>query len=98
MSDSWDERRKAKEEEYFDKLNKQALSRISSRASGPRVCPVDGAKLEHETTMGVAVDKCPKCSGMWLDAGELTLILKHAEEHSHEEGGALSYLRQLLKW
>lgn len=38
-------------------------------------CPVDAEPMlaiEHE---GIEIDYCPACQGMWLDAGELELLL-----------------------
>lgn len=41
-----------------------------------RTCPDDGTRLVPEPiTYGdrpvVTIDRCPQCSGFWLDAGEL---------------------------
>lgn len=40
-----------------------------------RVCPADGAELEVEQVSNVSVDRCPACSGVWLDGDELDLTL-----------------------
>ncbi|MBI4460268.1 MAG: zf-TFIIB domain-containing protein [Acidobacteria bacterium] len=34
-------------------------------------CPKCGADLQEEMLKEVAVDICPNCRGIWLDAGEL---------------------------
>ncbi len=39
-----------------------------------RKCPVDDFTLKTETYEGVAIDVCPHCSGVWLDAGELESV------------------------
>ena len=39
-----------------------------------RQCPVDDFTLKQETYEGVAIDVCPHCSGVWLDAGELEAL------------------------
>ena len=39
-----------------------------------RRCPVDDFTLKQETYEGVAIDTCPHCSGVWLDAGELEAL------------------------
>lgn len=76
MSDSWDDRKRAQEEQYFAQQNKAALERMRSHQStGPRACPVTGDTLEQITMMGVIIDRCPKCGGVWLDSGELEQIL-----------------------
>lgn len=46
---------------------------------GRRTCPDDGnLPVAEPTTYGdrpvVTVDRCPECSGLWLDAGELEAI------------------------
>jgi hypothetical protein len=47
-------------------------------------CPKCGADLHTETFHGIQVDRCPECHGIWLDNGELALLMKH------EDPGALS--------
>ncbi|MCI5064652.1 zf-TFIIB domain-containing protein [bacterium] len=87
MSDSWDTRRKALEEEYFQKKDAEALARIQSRQNTtPRLSPVTGEPLEQRTIMGVVVDQCPKTGGIWLDNGELEEILKAATHQESETG------------
>jgi Zn-finger nucleic acid-binding protein len=34
-------------------------------------CPKDGVPMHRITLGSVAVDRCPTCGGVWLDAGEL---------------------------
>lgn len=41
----------------------------------------------------VEIDECPKCAGVWLDAGELTLI----REHFSTEPERLAMCEQLTK-
>lgn len=36
-----------------------------------RSCPVDAAPLAKEIAHGIIIDRCPRCRGVWLDAGEL---------------------------
>lgn len=46
-------------------------------------CPKDGVPMHRITLGSVAVDRCPTCGGVWLDAGELAGF-KHAmlvEQH-----------------
>jgi len=97
MSDSWNDMRRAKEEEFFERQNREAMERLKSRSgSKPRLSPVSGEPMEQVTLMGVAIDRCPKSGGIWLDAGELELIIKAATE-SKESGWAESFLGRLLK-
>ena len=34
-------------------------------------CPKDAEPMERITLGAVAIDRCPTCGGVWLDAGEL---------------------------
>lgn len=78
MSDSWDERRRAQEEGYFDKANKEALARLAQKqAQGQRMSPATGKPMEQLTVMGVVIDRCPETGGIWLDSGELEQIAKN---------------------
>jgi hypothetical protein len=43
-----------------------------------RPCPGDGALLAKEIVHGVIIDRCPKCQGVWLDAGELERLTDDA--------------------
>lgn len=36
-----------------------------------RLCPVDASPMKKEIAHMVVIDKCSKCNGVWLDAGEL---------------------------
>jgi hypothetical protein len=41
----------------------------------PRRCPVDETVLVLESRSNVNVDRCPECGGLWLDAGELDMVV-----------------------
>ena len=38
-------------------------------------CPKCGSDLEERSHLDVKVDRCPRCEGVFLDAGELEAIL-----------------------
>ena len=87
MNDSWDTRRKALEDDYFQKANQDALKRISDRQEDkPRPSPITGEDMEQKTIMGVVIDQCPTSKGIWLDAGELEEILKASAKQEEETG------------
>jgi len=88
MSDSLDERRKALENDYFQKKSQEALERIAHRQEDQekRKSPITGEPLEQITIMGVIVDQCPSSKGIWLDAGELEQILSAVKEQESESG------------
>lgn len=48
-----------------------------------RKCPVDGTELiKAYNDQEVIIDRCPKCEGIWLDAGELDAIRQHHNNNS----------------
>jgi Zn-finger nucleic acid-binding protein len=91
MNDSWDDRKRAQEEQYFEKVNKEALERLKQR-SAPRLSPINGEPMEQVTMMGVTVDRCKKSGGIWLDAGELEALMDASQATGSESSGALSKL------
>jgi Zn-finger nucleic acid-binding protein len=54
-----------------------------------RVCPDCGCDLRSEEILGIALDVCPTCAGIWFDDGEL-LKLKDLGEDALEEAEGLS--------
>lgn len=81
MNDSWDERRRAQEEGYFETLNKQAMARLALKKTQPaRLSPVTGKPMEQITIMGTVVDRCVDSGGIWLDNGELEQIIAAAKD------------------
>jgi Zn-finger nucleic acid-binding protein len=92
MSDIFDERRKGLEEEYFHRKNQEAIEKLrakmkvaaEAKAAGISTmqCPrCDGGKLSGTKIDDVAIDRCDKCGGVWLDSGEL-------EQLTDREGGS----------
>ena len=43
------------------------------------ICPIDGVQMEKEHHEEIIVDRCPKCHGVWLEAGELKAIKEAAD-------------------
>ncbi len=82
MSDALDDRRRALEEEYFRRKDKEAIEklrakmRLAEQAKAAGVssmkCPrCDGGMLKEVFIDEISVDTCDKCAGIWLDSGEL---------------------------
>ena len=89
--DSWDERRKAKEDQFFEKANRDALARLQARESKPRLSPITGEPMEQLTFMGVTIDRCTTSGGIFLDAGELETIIRASQaQPAHEREGWLA--------
>ena len=42
-------------------------------------CPVDGQIMLAVTYDDIEVDFCPECQGIWLDSGELELLIGDAQ-------------------
>ena len=95
MSDAWNDRKIAQEEQYFEKANKEALERLKKRSSA-RPSPITGEPMEQVTMMGVTVDRCSKSGGIWLDAGELEQLMK-ASQGASGDGSLTNFFSSLFK-
>lgn len=85
MAIELDERGKALENEYFRRKEKELIEKMKAKLAAEETkktelsCPkCDGSLLETEYE-NVAIDVCDKCSGVWLDAGELAQIVDKEE-------------------
>ena len=47
-------------------------------------CPTDGETLLMSERMGVEIDYCPRCRGVWLDRGELDKLMRVAERDDED--------------
>lgn len=70
------------EDKYFQKKEQEILEDLrdvrASRAGTERLCPCpecEGSVLDRVQQDNVEIDRCPKCQGIWLDAGELELLM-----------------------
>lgn len=75
-----DEKPSRNEDEYFARQNADLIKEMRAKLDADRkkserqqqlICPRDGADLVETESEHVKVDSCPKCKGVWLDAGEL---------------------------
>ena len=78
-----------KEEEYFYKLDKELVEKKRKELDTSRAeqmakeqkekhwmkCPKCGCDLEEINLESVMIDRCPACEGIWLDHGELELLV-----------------------
>lgn len=84
MANKWDERKKAQEDEYFVKKEKELLEKLRSKQEKEAKasiqetchmrCPKCGATLKERSFQKTLIDQCEGCHGIWLDAGELEQI------------------------
>ena len=98
MNDSWDDRRRAQEEEYFQRRDREAIERLKARGTAkPRLSPISGEAMTQKNIMGIVVDVCPTSGGVWLDAGELEQLLKLAQTEAKDaKQGISGFLDRLL--
>ena len=94
-----------REAEYFYKQNKELLERMRKKLDSERSqqesrsrqhahwmkCPKCGSDLEEIELLGIKVDQCGKCLGIFFDKGELELLTE-----TRESGGFLNRLKQLF--
>ncbi len=87
MSKIWDEREKSLEEEYFRRKEQELIEQLrAKRAEAERQasaiqCPKCDGTLDELTFDEVKIDRCNKCNGVWLDAGELEQLVSNQESH-----------------
>lgn len=90
MANKWDERKKAKEDEYFVKQERELLAKMklkqeskakeAAKKSSYMKCPKCGEPLKERSFQKIAIDQCTGCGGIWLDAGELEQVAE--KEHA----------------
>jgi hypothetical protein len=98
MSDIFDERKKALEEDYFRRKEQESIEKLRAKmeaeaaaqeAESARLdCPRCHGKMTATAFEGVEIDRCEACGGIWLDKGELEQL------RQKESGGWLSRLWQ----
>jgi Zn-finger nucleic acid-binding protein len=96
MSDIFDDRKKALEEDYFRRKEKEAIEKLRAKmtaeeqarveAAAKLQCPKCDGTLQAVMFEGVEIDTCDKCGGVWLDANELDALRKN------DKGGIFSRL------
>lgn len=74
------------EDAYFaeqEKINLELLKKEREAAfDDTRAClrpSCEGKEMERVSVDSVEIDKCPVCGGVWLDPGELELLMKRAK-------------------
>lgn len=94
------------EDEYFVKQDAELLKQMrakldaerasSGKTQGQMKCPRCAATLEEKQYHHAVVDVCPKCNGMWLDAGEAEIIGQSFREQASAHS-VFSDLRSLFQ-
>jgi hypothetical protein len=96
MSEAWDDRKKALEEDYFRRQEKELIEKMRERMAAEQQaaqeatpslkCPKDDGTLVEVDFEGIKIDLCDHCGGAWLDPGELESLT------NKDSGGWLSRL------
>jgi hypothetical protein len=82
-TNKWDERRKAQEDEYFLKKEREQLAKLRAKQQAESQeakpdnfmkCPKCGGQLKERSFQKITIDQCGACHGIWLDAGELEQV------------------------
>ncbi len=88
MTNIWNEREKAFENEYIYRKEKEKIEQMKKEAREQMIrelsrnrCPKCGSPIEPMTFRGVPLDKCPGCGGIWLGPNDL-LILSSKDHRS----------------
>ena len=83
---SLEERGSALENEYFHRKEQELIAKMKEKLheesshSLEIKCPkCDGTLIETDFE-NIKIDVCDKCSGVWLDAGELTQVATKDQE------------------
>ncbi len=81
MTDAWEERKKALENQYFHDLEKELIEKIKTETREKLIrqychnrCPKCGDKIEPIDFRGVPMDKCLNCGGVWLGPKDLRIL------------------------
>ena len=84
MANKWDERKKAQEDEYFVKTERELIAKMkekqeeeaqaAAKGAFDMKCPKCGETLKERTFQKIVIDQCSGCHGIWLDAGELEQV------------------------
>ena len=84
------EKPRSREDKYFIKIESEKINKLRSELDQTRAeeekkkrkedhwmkCPKCGSDLKEINFQKVLIDKCDDCKGIWLDAGELDLLIK----------------------
>jgi len=93
MSDAWKDRARVKEEEYFARMEREALERLQSREKQPkRKSPIDGSEMEQLSIAGLVLDR-DSVGGVYFDKAEVQRL--HDELENATDG--VAWVKELLK-
>jgi hypothetical protein len=94
LGDKLRKKEKAEEDSYFaeqDRLKVERLKQAGGTQAVLGLCPRCGVGLHQKEHHEVQIDECSKCGGIWLDQGELELLVER-----EDESWASRWLRSVL--
>jgi hypothetical protein len=81
MTNAWDDRKKALENEYIYRHERELLEKKKvdveerlAREQCKNRCPKCGDPIKPVTFRGVPLDRCPGCGGVWLGPNDLRIL------------------------
>ncbi|MDY0268093.1 zf-TFIIB domain-containing protein [Trichloromonas sp.] len=81
MTDLWDERKKALENQYFYNEEKEKIEKLRQETREQLIrsychnrCPKCGDEIQPMIFRDVPLDKCPSCGGIWLGPKDLQTL------------------------
>lgn len=81
-----EDRGQALENEYFRRKEQELIAKMKAKLEGENAknleikCPKCDGTLVETDFESIKIDVCNKCSGVWLDSGELTQIADKDDE------------------
>jgi len=94
LGDKLRKKERAEEDRYFAEQDREKMEKLRAQTA-PKptlgLCPRCGIALVQKDQLGVAIDECSQCRGVWLDAGELETIVER-----QDEGWTSRWVRSLL--
>jgi ribosomal protein L37AE/L43A len=81
-----EDRGHALENEYFHRKEQELIAKMKAKLDGETAksleikCPKCDGTLVEADFESIKIDACNKCSGVWLDAGELTHVVDREDE------------------
>jgi len=81
MTDAWDDRKKAIENQYFHNMERELIEKLKGETKEKLIhehclgrCPKCGDKIQPLVFRGVPMDQCPGCKGVWLGPKDFQLL------------------------
>jgi len=99
MSDAWKDRERAKEEEFFERQNKEALKKISHihDDSKERLSPLTGKPMKKTSVKGVSVYTCPEVGGVWIEHGGFEQLMRATMKGSEGSDWLFQFLTEVFE-